>query len=282
VNIQVTYGLGMPAVEVNSLEDDIACITLNRPDRLNAIDGSLIDGVDEALDVLSGDEFRVAILTGAGRGFCAGADLSGTGEPWVKKPPKPRTTAPPFKVNYDSQVRLAGLFTRIYELDIPVIAAVNGVAVGGGLAFALVCDIRVASDRARFGSVFIKAGFSSMDMGTSYLLPKIVGAGVARELMLTGRIIDAAEAYRIKLVHEVVPPDDLMPAALKLARSIAANNAYGVWQTKIGLNAALDAPSLRHAIELENRTQILSGFTNNPVEAAMAHREKRAPQWDPL
>jgi enoyl-CoA hydratase/carnithine racemase len=86
----------------------------------------------------------------------------------------------------------------------------------------------------------------------------------------------------IKLVHEVVAPDDLIPAALELARSIAANNAYGVWQTKIGLNATLDAPSLRHAIEIENRTQILSGFTNNPVEAAKAHMEKRAPKWDPL
>lgn len=268
----------MPAVELNTLEDNIACLTLNRPERLNAIDGALIDGVDDALTALGGGEFRAAILTGAGRGFCAGADLSGTGEPWTK----PGPTTPPFKANYDAQVRLAELFTRLYELPIPVVAAVNGVAVGGGLAFALVCDVRVASEHARFGSAFIKAGFSSMDMGTSYLLPKIVGAGVARELMLTGRIIDTAEAYRIKLVHEVVGSDDLMPAALEVARSIAANNAYGVWQTKIGLNAALDAPSLRHAIELENRTQILSGFTNNPVEAAMAHREKRAPKWDPL
>ena len=121
-----------------------------------------------------------------------------------------------------------------------------------------------------------------MDMGTSYLLPKIVGAGVARELMLTGRIIDAAEAYRIKLVHEVVAPDHLITASLNLARSIAENNAFGVWQTKIGLNTALDAPSLRHAIEIENRTQMLTGFTNNPVEAAKAHQEKRAPRWDPL
>ncbi|WP_275254834.1 enoyl-CoA hydratase/isomerase family protein [Mycobacterium intracellulare] len=268
----------MPSVKLETLEDNIACITLNRPERLNAIDGSLIDGVDDALDALGAGEFRVAILTGAGRGFCAGADLSGTGQPWTRNKP----TTPAFKVTYDAQVRLANLYTRIYELDIPVIAAVNGVAVGGGLAFTLVSDIRVASDQARFGSVFIKAGFSSMDMGTSYLLPKIVGAGVARELMLTGRIIDAAEAHRIKLVHEVVAPDDLMPAALTLARSIAENNAYGVWQTKIGLNAALDAPSLRHAIEIENRTQILSGFTNNPVEAAKAHQEKRAPRWDPL
>jgi len=265
----------MPAVEFVTLEDGIACVTLNRPERLNAIDGSLIDGVDDALEVLGGGEFRVAILTGAGRGFCAGADLSGTGTAWTK--PGPQT--PPFKTNYDAQVRLADLFLRIYELPIPVIAAVNGVAVGGGLAFTLVSDIRIASEQARFGSVFIKAGFSSMDMGTSYLLPKIVGAGVARELMLTGRIIDAAEA---KLAHEVVAPDDLMPAALALARSLAENNAYGVWQTKIGLNAALDAPSLRHAIEIENRTQILSGFTNNPAEAAKAHMEKRAPKWDPL
>lgn len=121
-----------------------------------------------------------------------------------------------------------------------------------------------------------------MDMGTSCLLPKIVGAGVARELMLTGRIIDADAAYRIGLVHEVVAPDQLMEAALTMARSIAENNAYGVWQTKIGLNAALDAPSLRHAMEIENRTQILSGFTNNPVEAALAHQQKRTPKWDPL
>ncbi|MFZ3319083.1 MAG: enoyl-CoA hydratase/isomerase family protein [Mycobacterium sp.] len=275
----------MSAVEVETIEgpaeNKIACVTLNRPERLNAIDGSLIDGMDVAMDALSGGEFRAAILTGAGRGFCAGADLSGTGEAWIKPPAStPRT--PPFKVSYDAQVRLADLYTRLYELPIPVIAAVNGAAVGGGLAFALHCDIRIASQQARFGSVFIKAGFSSMDMGTSYLLPKIVGAGVARELMLTGRIIDADEAYRVKLVHEVVAPDDLMGAALKIARSIVENNAYGVWQTKIGLNTALDAPSLRHAKEIENRTQILSGFTNNPLEAAKALQEKRSAVWDPL
>ena len=266
----------MSAVEFEELEDGIAAVTLNRPDLLNAIDGALLDGIDDALDKLSSWRYRVAILTGAGRGFCAGADLSGTGKPW---------TAPagaPFKTTYDSQVRLADQMTRLYELPVPVVAAVNGVAVGGGLAYALHCDVRIAAETARFGSVFIKAGFSSMDMGTSYLLPKIVGAGVARELMLTGRIIDAQEAYRIGLVHQVVPQQDLMDAALEMGRTIAANNAYGVWQTKTGLNAALDAPSLRHAKEIENRTQVLTGFTNNPREAAMAHREKRAPQWDPL
>lgn len=266
----------MAAVELHTVETGIARITLNRPEKLNAIDGAVLDGLDAAMDELESGDFRVAILTGAGRGFCAGADLSGTGQPWVK-PAKAK-----FKTSYDGQVRLADQLTRLYELPIPVIAAVNGVAVGGGLAYTLHCDIRIASENARFGSVFIKAGFSSLDMGTSYLLPKIVGAGLARELMLTGRIIDAAEAHRIHLAHEVVPPEDLMSAALRKAREIAANNAFGVWQTKTGLNVALDATSLRHAKELENRTQILTGFTNNPMEAAMARREQRAPVWDEL
>ena len=186
-------------------------ITLNRPDKLNAIDGALMDGMDAALDELESGEYRVAILTGAGRGFCAGADLSATGQGWTAK------AKTPLKTIYDAQVRLADQLTRLYELPIPVIAAVNGVAVGGGLAYTLHCDIRIASQSARFGSVFIKAGFSSMDMGTSYLLPRIVGAGVARELMLTGRIIDADEAYRIHLVHEVTAPEDLMDAALRKA-----------------------------------------------------------------
>ena len=137
----------MAAVKLETIEEQIACITLNRPERLNAIDGALIDGVHDALNTLGAGEFRAAILTGAGRGFCAGADLSGTGRPWVES----RESTPAFKTNYDSQVRLAELFTRLYELPIPVIAAVNGVAVGGGLAFALVCDVRVASEKPGSG-----------------------------------------------------------------------------------------------------------------------------------
>lgn len=266
----------MTAVELFDLDDGILCVRLNRPDRLNAIDGSIIAGMDVALDRLSSGAYRVGVLTGAGRGFCAGADLSGAGEPWGQ------SAKAPYKTTYDMQVRLTDQYTRLYELAVPVIAAVNGAAVGGGLAFCLHSDIRIASETARFGSVFIKAGLSSMDMGTSYLLPKIVGAGVARELMLTGRIIDAAEAYRIGLVHEVVASDQLLDAALTMARTIRANNPLGVWQTKIGLNAALDAPSLRHAKELENRTQVITFFTDNPAEAARAIMEKRDPVWDEM
>ena len=259
--------------------NNIAGVTLNRPRLLNAIDGSLIDAMDDVLDALSGGEFRAAILTGAGRGFCAGADLSGTGEAWTKSTPQ----SPPFKINYDAQVRLADLYTRLYELPIPVIAAVNGVAVGGGLAFALHCDIRIASQQARFGSVFIKAGFSSMDMGTSYLLPKIVGAGVARELMLTGRIIDADEAYRIKLVHEVVAAGRVDGAALKMARSIVGEQRLRrvADQDRAEHRAGRAKPAARHR-DREPHPDFVSGFTNNPLEAAKAHQEKRPPVWDPL
>jgi enoyl-CoA hydratase/carnithine racemase len=266
----------MAAVEFTIAEEGIALVTLNRPERLNAINRELIDEMDAALDRLSTNEFRVAILTGAGRGFCAGADLSPGGANWTD------SSGPPYKAMYDSQARLTDQYSRLYELPIPVVAAVNGVAVGGGLAFALHCDVRIASETARFGSVFIKAGLSSMDMGTSYLLPKIVGVGAAREMMLTGRIIEAAEAFRIQLVHEVVPADELLEAALRMARSIKANNPFGVGQTKIGLNTAIDAPSLRHAKELENRIQIMTGFTKNPYEAASALMEKRPAVWDPM
>jgi enoyl-CoA hydratase/carnithine racemase len=267
----------MPAVEFDSPEEGIARVTLNRPHVLNAIDGDLIDGVDEALDCLSDPSaFRAAVLTGSGRAFCAGADLSGTGRAWT--PP----AASRLKTFYDAQARLADQLTRLYELPVPVIAAVNGAAVGGGLAFALHCDVRVASTAARFGSAFIKAGLSSLDMGTSYLLPRVVGAGAAREMMLTGRIVDADEAYRIGLVQQVVAPEGLLEAALAVARVIAGNNPYGVWQTKTGLNAALDAPSLRHAKEIENRTQVLGLFTRNHAEAGAALRDKRDPNWEPL
>ncbi|MDO8364478.1 MAG: enoyl-CoA hydratase/isomerase family protein [Actinomycetota bacterium] len=262
---------------LDSLAPEVALITLNRPERFNAIDGALIEGLEAALnDVEASGEFRAIVLTGAGRGFCSGADLSGTGKEWTK----PARSM--LKTHYDMQTRLTDLMTRMYELPLPLVAAVNGVAVGGGLAFALHCDLRVAVDTARFGSAFIKAGLSSMDMGISYLLPKIVGAGRAREMMLSGRMIGAEEAERIGLLHEVVPAADLLDCALRVARTITVNNEYGVWQTKIGLNAALDAPSLRHAKEIENRTQILTGLTSNPQEAATAHMEKRDPQWERL
>jgi enoyl-CoA hydratase len=183
---------------------------------------------------------------------------------------------------YKSQEHLAELMLLIRELQKPVIAAVNGAAVGGGFAICLSSDVRVASESATFGSVYIKMGLSSCDLGTSYLLPRIVGAARAAELMLTGRIFGSEEAEKIGLVHRVVSGDRLLDSAMETAELIAENNEYGVWMTKQGLWANLDAPSLRHAMELENRTQVLGVFTENLTEAFEAFREGRKPKWKPL
>ncbi len=271
--------LDASTVTVDTPESGITQITLSRPERLNAISPELIADLHGALEAVERDRSqRAVVLTGAGRGFCSGADLKAGGEQGFAEPPERSRVG----AIYDMQLDLANLMLKIYELRVPVIAAVNGPAVGGGFAIALHCDVRVAAESARFGSVFIKVGLSSLDVGNSYLLPRIVGAGRARELMLTGRIFDAAEADRIGLVSQVVPDGQVVEAALEVARQIAANNEYGVWMTKLGANATLDAPSLRHAMELENRTQVLGTFTGNMSEASQAFREGREPRWNPL
>ena len=177
------------------------------------------------------------------------------------------------------QEDLATLMLAVHELPQPVIAAVHGAAVGGGLALALASDLRIASHDAFFASHFIRVGLSSCDVGTSYFLPRIVGATRAAELMLTGRRFTAEEADRMGMLNRLVARDELLPAAYELAGDVIANSEYGVYMTKIGLWANLDASSLRAAMELENRTQVLGTFTGNMTEAGEAFREKRDPVW---
>ncbi len=265
----------MATVEISHISDTTALVTMNRPERLNAINSELISDLGEALDELAENRStRVIVLTGANRAFCSGADLK-----QQSKMPEGRS-----RVGwvYDMQLDLVKLMLRIYEQPQPVIAAIDGPAVGGGLAIALHCDIRIATPEARLGSVFIKVGLSSLDVGVSYLLPKIVGVGHARELMLTGRIISAQRAEEIGLVNRVVPQSQLLTEASTLADEIGANNEYGVWMTKLGLNATLDAPSLRHTYEIENRTQVLGTFVGNMNEASEAFRQGRQPRWKPF
>jgi enoyl-CoA hydratase len=180
------------------------------------------------------------------------------------------------------QEYLAELMLAIHECDKPVIAAINGAAVGGGLAIALASDIRIAAEKAKFGAAFIKIGLSSCDVGTSYLLPRVVGLSAAAEMMLTGRNIDAEEALQMRLVSRVVASADLAANALELAHAITVNSEYGVWMTKKGLRTNLDAPSLRHAMELENRTQVLGYFSGCMEEAMQAFQEGRPPHWKKL
>ena|SRR5438309_489189 len=258
--------------------DRIAAVTLNRPDRLNALGTRLVGEVKDAFRSLHRNRnVDAVVLHGAGAGFCAGADLRGG------DPPAPDADGRgDVGLVYRSQEHLAETILAIHECDKPVIAAVHGAAVGGGLALALACDLRVATRTARFGAVFIRVGLSSCDVGVSYFLPRIVGATRAAELMLTGRHFSGEEADRFGMLNALVDEGEEMAAATALARQIAVNSEYGIWMTKRGMWANLDAPSLRHAIELENRTQVLGTFTGNMREAMVAFQEKRDPRWNAM
>lgn len=268
----------MSVVNRSIVDDVVAVIELDDQPRYNALSVALVAELRAVLAEIADDHtIRAVVLTGAGRGFCAGANMTGEDRTLPAAAGRGRMA-----LVQTMQDHLAKLMLQVRELPQPVVAAVHGAAVGGGLALALACDLRVASDDAVFASHFIKVGLSSCDVGTSYLLPRLVGPTMAAELMLTGRRFAAEEAHRIGLLNRVVGRDDLRSSAIDLARQIAENSEYGVYMTKIGMWANLDAPSLRHAIELENRTQVLGTYTGNMTEAQHAFVEKRPPVWNPM
>ena len=168
------------------------------------------------------------------------------------------------------QEAFAGLITKMRALRQPEIAAINGLANGAGLALALATEVRYAAASARFNAAFVKVGMSGCDMGVSWLLPRCVGLARSFEILLTGRMVDAAEADRIGLVTATVPDEELLPRALATAQAIAQNDSFAVWMTKRGGWANAEAASLQAAIELENRTQILARTTGELGRAARA------------
>lgn len=264
----------MTAVTLGKLDDQVWLITLNRPDRLNAMNFELVDELHDALDQVEADPLcRVVVITGAGRGFCAGFDL---GSPTSEGE---RGGAGRIQSSFASMDKFYGLAYRIRKLPQPVIAAVNGPAAGGGMAIAVASDIRVASESARFGVAFIRVGYTACDIGMSYFLPRLVGVSRAAELMLTGRLIDSSEAERIGLVHEVVPDGSAVEAAQKMATQIVANTPLGVAMTKELLWLNVDAPSIDAAIAIEKRSNMLTGFTEDHGEAQAAWRERRTPHY---
>jgi enoyl-CoA hydratase len=252
----------------------IITLTLRRPERLNAMTAELVQDLHDALDEADADQdCRVVILTGAGRGFCAGLDLNGYGTP-----PNPDTRSA-VAAGLATQRHIAGLIPHLRATRQPVIAAVNGSATGGGLALVLGSDIRLAGASARFGAAFVKVGLTACDIGTSWLLPRLVGLGRAHELMLTGRVFDAEEAVRIGLVVEVVADKELMSRAYEEANLVMANAPFGVEMTKETMWASVEIPGVEAAINLENRTQIMCMGVGDHTEAVAAFREKRPPRW---
>ncbi len=264
----------MSTVEITRPRAGIALVTLNRPAALNAMNAELIAELSAAFAALRGDRAcRVVILTGAGRAFCAGLDL--------KEGATPAEAAGLGRVQSGLVVQqaIAALVPMMRGMRQPIIAAVNGAASGGGLALALASDIRIAAVSARFNVAFVRIGLSGCDIGVSWLLPRLIGASRAYELMLTGRFLPAAEAKEIGLVLDVVPDGTVVDAALAEAELIVANSPFGVQMTKEVMWSQLEIGSLAAGIDLENRTQLLASHTGDMMEAVAAFLAKRPPDF---
>jgi len=246
-------------------ENGITTIKLNRPEALNALSPKMFEELNTVFDEVANDEsIRVVIITGAGRAFCAGGD--------VKSDVSTLHTMGPFEFRKYIHTYV---FKKVVEMEKPVIAALNGIAVGGGLDLALVCDIRFASEKARFGEVFVKMGIVP-DLGGAYFLPRIVGLGKAKLLAFTGDIIDAWEAERIGLVDKVFPDDKLESAVKQLAEKLANGPPKAIAMIKTAMNRSLST-DLVSSLEYTTNAQQLLVHTEDHKEAFTAFLEKREP-----
>ena len=253
---------------VLKMENGIATVTMNRPDKMNSVDQGMCADLVQATERLSRDEdVRVVILTGSGRAFCAGGDLS----------------SPIYDIKDPRELEKIVLLFGQVSLNLrnmlkPVIAMINGAAVGAGFSFALACDMRICSDKAKLGHVYMNIGVQS-DAGSAYFLPRLVGTAKACELVFTGNIIDAAEAEKIGLVNRVVPSDELESETLKLASHLAnrASFALGVAKKTIYQGLTMDLAS---AIEFEARAHTLAMLSDDMTEGIAAFNEKRPPKFD--
>lgn len=272
-------------------DDGIGILSLNRPDKLNAISLQMIEDLHAILDYLMINlDCRVVILKGEGRVFCAGLDLkesivldSKDASQELKN--KFSFLDVPKNDNIKSfvytQWRISQIIVKMRKISQPIIAIIHGAAAGGGFAFTLAADIRLAGENAKFNNAFIKLGLSGSDVGTSYFLPRLIGMSRATEILYTGRFIDAYEAEKIGLVLKIVKgdTDQLLDAAFELAKSMINKSPLGLRLTKQAINLSLDSPSLDTIIQLENRAQAISSRSKDVKEGVSAFFEKRNPKY---
>jgi methylglutaconyl-CoA hydratase len=249
-----------------AFDHDVATITLNRPDKCNAVSYELIDDLLHALDEVNQSSARILILTGAGKAFCSGMDLDNLKSLIGRTPAQ----------NLEDSRTMVGLFRSLYEFSKPTIAAVNGAAIAGGTGLALLCDFTVAVPEAKFGYTEVRIGFVPAIVSTFLL--RQVGEKIARDLLLTGRIFDAAEALKLGLVNEIVPPENLLNRARELALQLAENSPLSLFHTKRLLtdHARSDLDSQIEAAIRENAGIRASADFREGIESFL---EKRKPKW---
>ncbi len=252
-----------------SRDGHVVTLTLNRPDIRNAMDVALTEAFSAAVEGVRADpDVRALIITGAGSAFCAGGDLS-----WIK--PGPDANVP------DMRAKMRSFYPRflgVRSLDIPVIAAINGHAVGAGLCLAMACDIRIASQEAKLSAPFTRLGMHP-GMAATYLLTRLIGAARAADLLFTSRTIDGAEAERMGLVNRAVPASDVVKVANETAAMIAANAPLPMGMVKRAIYIAEHA-DISTMLEYEGLAQPITMATADLQEGLSAVREKRAPNFE--
>ncbi len=249
-------------------QDGVATITLNHPEMLNALDARMFEEIENVIAELKEDgEVRAFVLTGAGRAFCAGVDLS-----FIDMLTKLSPTALRRKIGEFQRV-----LNSLEEMEKPVIAAVNGFALGGGCDLTLACDIRIVSERAVFGEQYIKVGLIP-DIGGTQRLSRLVGVGKAKELIFTGDMIDGREAERIGIANKVVPPEELLPTANALAKRLAQGPSVAIGLAKMAINRSLGG-NIYSGLEYESYGQSLCMYTEDRAEGVAAFLEKREPMF---
>jgi 2-(1,2-epoxy-1,2-dihydrophenyl)acetyl-CoA isomerase len=254
---------------LETIEDGIATLTFNRPERLNALSTPIMEGLLHGLPRLAGDPaVKVLILTGAGRAFCAGGDVKDMAQGGEQR------SAAEATARLRSRMEVSRI---LHELPKPTIAMINGPAAGAGLAFALACDLRIAGASARLVTAFVRVGFAG-DFGGSFFLTRLVGTAKARELYFTGRPVDADEALSLGLANRVVADEDLATVTMELARSLAHGPSIALSLMKRNLNCA-ESSGLAELLDLEAAHQVQTGRTEDHREAAKAFVEKRAPTF---
>jgi len=270
-------------------EDGIGILTINRPDKLNAMSFQMIEDLHAIFDHLMVNlDCRILILKAEGKVFSAGLDLKESMVLQSKK--KPQELKDKFyyintpekdtiKAKLYAQWRTSKLIVKMRRISQPIIALINGAATGAGFAFILASDIRIASENARFNNAFINIGFSGSDLGSSYHLPRLIGMSRAAEILYTGRFVDAEEAHKIGLVINVVNEENLLNEGIELAEQLLKKSPLGLRMTKHAVNISLDSPSLETIMELENRAQMLCSTSNDLTEGAQAFFEKRDPKY---
>jgi enoyl-CoA hydratase len=261
-------------VIVENYNDHIRIVKLNRPEKLNAMNADLMEALYNTLLQLRDDNLcRAVILTGEGRGFCSGLDLDNQGiVPNINHLTIPRIAMRAIE-------HFSAVIPAMRNVRVPIIAAINGAAFGGGFCLALGADIRICNTETRFNATGINNGLTSTELGASWLLPRMIGFARSNEIMLTGRVVEAEEALRIGIVSHITSAEDLLPKALEIAEQICQWSPHAVAMTKETLWANLEISGFEAAISLENRNQILLGMTTNLEEAIHARKQSRKPQY---